>query len=105
MATVVSEIESEEDMRVRLKTKKEGEYHYGSAHAFNVHAMAEIIMYFDGDDGGCDSVFTKDVEVEIDGKWISFGEAQRTHAIITDNYNTEFFIPKNDADRERGFTL
>lgn len=95
-------------MHVRVRGNQEGVWHYGTSSQFNVHALAEIIVNFVDDKGAfcdCDSVFTRDVEVEIGGKWIPFNEASRTGAIIPDNYNTSFSEPKTDEDRKRGYTL
>ncbi len=30
-------------------------------------------------------------------------EAFENHDLITDNYNTEFFEPKNDEEKKRGY--
>jgi hypothetical protein len=93
-------------MRVRLKDKPQAT---GRASSFNVHAMFEIVMYFDGEDGfdGCDSVYGSDVEVFVTklGAWKTLSQAMKDRDVITDNLNTEFFEPANDADRERGFAL
>jgi hypothetical protein len=93
-------------MRARLKDKPNVT---GSASSLNVHAIFEVIMYFDGEEGfdGCDSVYGSDVEVFVTklGAWKPLSQAMKDRDVITDNYNTEFFEPRNDADRERGFTL
>ena len=81
----------------------------GTASEFNVHALAEIIFYFDDADthGGCDSVFMRDVEIFVTklDTWKSFNDASRDGDIIPDNYNRSFGEPETDADRERGYSL
>jgi hypothetical protein len=77
---------------------------------FNTHAMAEVIVGFDDDpDGthnGMDSMYTGDLEVLLSsGEWKFMPHALRDHDLITDDYNTHFFEPANEADRERGYTL
>lgn len=90
-------------MKVRF-TKNPFEEH--SSSNFNVPSLDEVIVMFSGD-GGADSCFIGDLDVYIETKqkWMPMYDAFRSHDIIVDNYNTIFFEPKNDADRERGFTL
>jgi hypothetical protein len=54
-----------------------------------------------------DSAFIRDFEVWIEAlqKWKCMSQAFKDSDLIVDNYNTTFFEPSNDEDRERGFTL
>jgi hypothetical protein len=56
---------------------------------------------------GMDSAFIRDFEVWIEAlqKWKCMSQAFKDSDLIVDNYNTIFFEPGNDEDRERGFTL
>jgi len=91
-------------MRCRLKSKPDVE---GGSSRFNVHALFEVIMYFDEDQGGCDSVPGSDVEVYVEklAAWKPLGQAIRDRDVITDNVNSEFAEPATLADRERGYWL
>jgi hypothetical protein len=84
-------------MQVRWKDCPEEVRHTGE---FNMHALNEIDMKDD-------SAFVKDLDVFIEatGQWKDMGEAFRDKDIITDNYNSHFFEPKTQEDRERGYTL
>jgi len=81
---------------------------------FNVHAIAEVICFWE--DGDTDSMFIKDLDVYITAKvfngfafmvvgWKDMEQAFKDHDIIIDNYNACFFEPANEEDRKRGFTL
>ena len=76
----------------------------GDASRFNTAALAEVIVGFDGE-GGMDTCYIKDLEVEIDDEWITMRDAFREHKLITDNYDTHFFTPKTEKDKERGYML
>jgi hypothetical protein len=86
-------------MRVRNKTKG----YLGHSTDFNIHAMSEIIIYFD--EGDCSSEFIKDYYVYIEsiGEWMDMHEAFDKKYIITDNYNTCFAEPSNETEKERGY--
>lgn len=70
------------------------------AHAsrFNITALAEVLT-------GDDSVFIKDLDVFLDskGEWKDMNAAFRDRDLITNNTNTDFFEPKNEEDRARGY--
>jgi hypothetical protein len=72
----------------------------GSSSRFNTHALDEIIVGF-GEDG-MDSCYIKDFDVFIEKKkeWIDMPTAFKNHDIIIDNYNTMFFEPTNEKDKE-----
>jgi hypothetical protein len=75
----------------------------GVSLGLNVHAMSEVVMGFDGD-GGADSMFIKDLDVQLaSGEWMDLGEAFRTKAVITDNYNTTFREPANEQEKAQGW--
>lgn len=86
---------------MKVRNKKSGAL--GCSNKFNMHAMSEIIVYFD--EGDCDSAFISkyDVFLEVKKTWKPMDEAFRDKDIITDNYNSEFREPYNDAERERGW--
>ncbi len=61
-------------------------------------------MHFDK--GDADSMFIRELDVWIEPTgWKDMSAAFLDHDIITDNYNTQFFEPKNAEDRKRGYTL
>jgi len=88
-------------MKVRHAEKK----YIGWSSEFNIHALAEVIVSFEK--GGMDSMFTRELEIFIEGTqtWKGFQQAKKDHDIISDNYNTCFFEPENKEDRTRGYTL
>lgn len=69
-----------------------------NASQFNVHAMAEVLT-------GDDSAFVSSLDVLINGEWKDMGQAFKDHDLITDNYNTCFFEPRDDEERKRGYAL
>jgi hypothetical protein len=80
-------------MKLRYKeTKTETE-----SSQFNIHALAEVLT-------GDDSVFIKDLDVWVNGEWKDMRQAFRDRDIIPNNENTRFGIPKNDMERERGYS-
>lgn len=72
---------------------------------FNTSSLSEIVVYFE--EGDCSSEFIKEYDVFIKAKneWKDLGEAFKDRDIIVDNYNTRFFEPDNEEDRQRGYTL
>lgn len=88
----------------RVRRKTDGVL--GSASNFNTHGLGEMIVGFEGPDGDQDSQYIRDYEVQLpDGTWKDMSQAFRDHDLITDNYNTIFFFPKNEEDRARGYAL
>lgn len=81
-------------MKVRYKeTKKEA-----CSSEFNIHALGEVLT---GDDGA----YIRDLDVLVNGTWKDMGQAFEDKDIITDNYNSRFFVPPTPEDKERGYTL
>ncbi len=76
----------------------------GMSNKFNTTSHNEVFMYFDNE-GGASSEFISDVEVKIKDKWIPLSEAFKQKLLISDNYNTEFFEPINEEEKERGYKL
>lgn len=72
----------------------------GEANRFNRN---EVIVYYDNDD--CDSEFISNLEALINNNWLTLKEAFENKDLITDNYNTEFFEPKDEEERERGYRI
>jgi hypothetical protein len=89
-------------MKVRLRKDHKVT---GQSSTFNMSAIDEVKVYFDIDD--VDSCFVKEIDVFITktSKWKSLYEAFKDHDVITDNYNSHFFEPKNEEDRKRGYSL
>jgi len=78
---------------------------------FNIHALGECICFWP--EGNADSMYFKDLDVFIEATnesddvigWKDMQEAFEDKDIIVDNFNTCFFEPANEEDRERGFML
>ena len=71
---------------------------------FNIHSLDEILVY--GPDWmDSDYMEIYDVHIKKSEQWKDLRQAFMDKDIITDNYNTCFFEPANEEDRERGFTL
>lgn len=88
-------------MRVRKKLS-DNKYLYGHSSSFNVHAVGEVVCYFDND--SCESEFISDLEVEISsGVWKSMQKAFADKDIIENNLNTAFDIPHSEVEREQGY--
>jgi hypothetical protein len=84
----------------KIRSKKTGVI--GSSSQFNVHGIGEIIVAYE--DGDMDSCFIKDFDVFLQNEWIDLSESFRNHLLITDNYNTIFFEPRNEEEKIRGFS-
>jgi hypothetical protein len=72
---------------------------------FNIYGIGEIIVNCEDGDRFSDSISNYDVFLKKSGKWKDLRQAFQDKDIITDNYNTSFFEPSTDEDKERGFTL
>lgn len=83
---------------MKIRYKSTGEVTYSGQ--FNVSAIAEVLT-------GDDSPFIKDLDVWLEALqcWKDMRKAFVDRDLITDNYNTMFFEPANEADRERVFAL
>lgn len=86
---------------MKVKHKKTGVL--GSSRKFNIHGMSEIIVGFDDEDMDSDFISEYDVYLESKKEWKPMSEAFRDKDIITNNYNTEFREPQNEAERQRGW--
>ncbi|BBB91034.1 MAG TPA: hypothetical protein PKA28_10705 [Methylomusa anaerophila] len=86
---------------MKVRSKKTGDLGYSSK--FNLHAMSEIIVYFE--EGDCDSAYIDEYDVFLESTktWKPLNEAFRDRDIITDNYNSEFREPRDAVERERGW--
>jgi len=73
----------------------------GTSSKFNTESVSEVIVNFD--DGDSDSACISDLDVYVNGVWISLTEAFKQKLIITDNYNTHFFEPKDEEEKKRGY--
>ena len=74
----------------------------GYSHEFNIHALSEIIVYFE--EGDCDSEFISDYEVELKtGWWKDMQTAFKNKDIIPDNYNIHFREARNWLEKSNGY--
>ncbi len=87
-------------MKVRLIKNKEIT---GTSNKFNTTDYNEVLMYFDNE--GASSEFISDIEVKIKDEWIPLSEAFKQKLLITNNYNTEFFEPINNEEKDKGYRL
>lgn len=77
----------------------------GTLGEMNIHGIGEVIVYYDGDDGGADSVFEKDLDVLVEGSiWKSFRQACLDKDIIHNNHNTHYRVA-TEEDKIRGYAL
>lgn len=74
----------------------------GEANEFNI---TEVIVYYDGENGHKDSEYPLNLEALINDKWITLKEAFKNHDLIYDIYNTNFFEPKDEEERKRGYRI
>lgn len=75
----------------------------GSGSEFNVHGLGSVFIAYP--DEGLVEEDIADLEVKIGDEWMAMDKAFRTNNLITDNYNTRFFEPPTEEDRDRGYTL
>lgn len=83
----------------RLRVKETGDT--GVSLGFNTASLSEVVVGFDGMD--CDSVYMRDLDVEIDGEWKDLRQALKDKDLVPDNYNTRFGPPTSEENRERGY--
>ena len=83
---------------MKVRYKKTGSEAY--SRNFNVNAIGEVLT-------GDDSPFISELDVYLEalGQWKDMCQAFRDKDSIVDNYNTHFFEPTSEEDRERGYTL
>lgn len=84
-----------------VKNKKTGIK--GSSSTFNIHALAEIIVWFS--DGECSSEYIKDYDVYLKKTktWHDMQDAFQKKLIIPDNFNRAFREPVDEIEKERGW--
>lgn len=90
-------------MQVREKTKPDNKI---NSSKFNIHALNEVICYWE--EGDADSMYIEDLDVFITANnigWKDMQQAFKDHDIIIDNFNSRFFEPPTEEDRKRGYTL
>lgn len=77
----------------------------GDSSMFNTAGLGEIIVFYDDEDGGCDSEYTREWEVYITsvGKWMPIREAFKEKLLISDNYDKYFREPINEEEKNRGW--
>jgi len=85
---------------MKVRYKKTGSEAYAYSRNFNVNAIGEVLT---GDDSSL--IAELDVYLEALGQWKDMRRAFRDKDLIIDNYNTCFFEPTSEEDRERGYTL
>ena len=71
---------------------------------YNVQSVSEILVYWSD---GPDTYYMSNYEVFIEAEqwWMTFHEAFEGKHLINDYYNTHFFEPTTEEDRQRGYTL
>lgn len=88
-------------MKVRYKGNN-GKYIYGTSGELNTCGIGEAIVYFDDD--SVDSMFMRDLEVQLKDKtWKKLNEAMDNKDIVINNLNTSFSFPHSEAERQQGF--
>jgi hypothetical protein len=75
-----------------------------SASRFNMNSICEIEVHL-LDEIISDYPSNYEFWLEAEQCWMSWQEAKSKHLIITDNYNSCFFEPDNEEDKQRGYTL
>ena len=87
-------------MKVRsIKNKN----NIGTSNKFNTSSpVCEVVVYWKDD---LSDEYGSDLEVFINNEWIPLIKAFDQKLLITDNYNTQFFEPKDDEEKERGYRL
>lgn len=74
----------------------------GFTNRLNTHGLGEVIVGYD-DDQGMDSVYIKDLEVQLpDGRWILLSQAFRDKIVMEDNYADRIDFA-SEEDRARGW--
>ena len=83
-------------MELRLKSTNE----ILGGDLFNTTALNEVLA-------SGDSYYIRELDIFIIklGVWKDMRQAFKDRDIITDNYNTKFFEPQNERDKERRYTL
>jgi hypothetical protein len=71
-----------------------------NTYRFNISTLGEVIL-----PDTSEFVSELDVWLEQKKEWKDMHQAFMDKDLITDNYNTRFFEPPTQEDRERGFTL
>jgi len=71
---------------------------------FNIQSIGEIVVCFDD---GMDSDYIKNYEawLEKSNQWKCLSQAFKDRDVIIDNYNTYFFEPDNEEEKQRGYRL
>lgn len=87
-----------------MKVRDKKQTWTGWASNYNVHGIGEVIVGFDSE-GGMDSMFIHELEVFLPAKneWVDMSTAFRNKDLISDNLNTCFREPANEAERTRGY--
>lgn len=76
----------------------------GNSSTFNTAGHDEVIVFYDDENGGCDSEYIREWEVYLsDGKWHNLSKAFSEKLVISDNYDQHFREPENDEEKERGW--
>jgi hypothetical protein len=88
-------------MKVRYKDKPEIA---GDSSSFNMHGLGEVIVYFPEGDASSEEI--RELEVYLDSRreWVSLSDALRRNDVITDNHVSRFAEPRDQAERERGWS-
>ncbi len=89
-------------MKVRFKVKPD---EICTSSRFEVSTLTDVLVFSPEEPLGDVPQRELDVFLESKGEWKDMREAFSDHDLITDNYNTMFFEPRNEEDRTRGYAL
>jgi len=87
---------------MKVRSLKDGSLAESST--YNVQSVSEILVYWP-DEMDTDYMSNYEVFIEAEQRWMTFHEAFEGKHLINDNYNTHFFEPTTEEDRQRGYTL
>ena len=81
-----------------MKARHNGEE--GSCSQFNTSTLSEVIFY---SNDWTDTVYIRDVEVEVAGQWKTLQAAFDDGDVVPDNANQGFAPPIDAESRARGY--
>jgi hypothetical protein len=76
----------------------------GDSSTFNMHGLGEVIVYFPEGDATSEEIRELDVWLDSRQEWVPLGEALKRNDVITDNRVTSFREPRDQAERDRGWS-
>jgi hypothetical protein len=76
----------------------------GDSSSFNMHGLGEVIIHFPEGDATSEEIRELDVWLEARQRWVPLGEALKRNDVITDNRVSHFREPRDQAERDRGWS-